>query len=144
MREIVSPHIASLREKLCLNSVLCDFNIATMMLLAPLFAFFRPFFFFVCKITFGTGIQLVLLCDFGHLHHLHLFSIDFEVVYTDSIINAIANKRIGVLYSNMNVVAVLPITAAIITRQAGQPPSAPSPPKNPLNMLPPASTIGIG
>ena len=58
---------------------------------------------------------------------------DFEVAYTDTNINVIANNTIGVLYLSRNAVAVLPITPTMIARQAGQPPSAPSPPRNPLN-----------
>ena len=58
---------------------------------------------------------------------------DFEVVHIDSSIIVIANNTIGVLYRSRNAVAVLPITPTMIARQAGQPPSAPSPPRNPLN-----------
>lgn len=49
----------------------------------------------------------------------------------------------GVLYWSRNAVAVLPITAVTRMRQAGHPPSAPKPPRNPLKTPPPAATIGV-
>lgn len=58
-------------------------------------------------------------------------------------LNAIANSTSDVLYRSMNAVAVLPITVVMMTRQAGQPPSAPNPPRKPLNRLPLEAAIGV-
>ena len=94
-----------------IDSMLCYFRIAAVMLPAPCFAFCCSFFIFICEITFFANIILCLgfANSFYHsnsssiflsnyLHHLHLFFMDSEVAYIDSNINVIANNTIGVLY----------------------------------------------